>query len=359
LVKKSWNIRLALLGCVLFLGCVFSFSSRSEKPANGIRDLPSQRSTATEAKVDAEDVSGKLKTFVDEFETKVNTLRDVEARRTLAREYSKKFYDFAKEFPDGEPGSEAWLYVMALADGVMKDEAMNTVLRKAEAELESEAAVKLLGEIISHGEGSPRLKAISKLKQLATANPATVVSVKGLSLLATSQSLSPDVRTDALQQWIDQFIDHDETQRLLALLAENQSAISELWLKKFANQSQGEIKALAIVRLAKYINRRNSVIEFYHDAPASRFEGMPREFLNYLNTEIEPDEREQLVRLLKSVDSNNDDLITRAKRELNAIENLAIGKLAPEIEGTDFDGTKFKLSDYRGRVVLLDFWGDW
>jgi len=38
---------------------------------------------------------------------------------------------------------------------------------------------------------------------------------------------------------------------------------------------------------------------------------------------------------------------------------LSIGKEAPEIEGEDIDGNKFKLSDYRGKVVVLDFWGNW
>jgi cytochrome oxidase Cu insertion factor (SCO1/SenC/PrrC family) len=32
------------------------------------------------------------------------------------------------------------------------------------------------------------------------------------------------------------------------------------------------------------------------------------------------------------------------------------GKPAPEIAGIDADGKKFFLSDYRGKVVLLDFW---
>ena len=36
-----------------------------------------------------------------------------------------------------------------------------------------------------------------------------------------------------------------------------------------------------------------------------------------------------------------------------------IGNQAPEIQGEDIDGVKFKLSDYRGKVVVLDFWGDW
>jgi hypothetical protein len=49
----------------------------------------------------------------------------------------------------------------------------------------------------------------------------------------------------------------------------------------------------------------------------------------------------------------------RAKGELFEMHNLAIGKTAPEIEGEDVDGKKFKLSDYRGKVVVIDFWGDW
>ena len=38
---------------------------------------------------------------------------------------------------------------------------------------------------------------------------------------------------------------------------------------------------------------------------------------------------------------------------------LQVDMKAPEVEGVDIDGTAFKLSDYRGKVVLLDFWGDW
>ena len=36
-----------------------------------------------------------------------------------------------------------------------------------------------------------------------------------------------------------------------------------------------------------------------------------------------------------------------------------IGQPAPEIEGVDLEGVEFKLSDYRGKVVMLDFYGDW
>jgi thiol-disulfide isomerase/thioredoxin len=38
---------------------------------------------------------------------------------------------------------------------------------------------------------------------------------------------------------------------------------------------------------------------------------------------------------------------------------LIDGKPAPEIRGVDADGQSFQLSDYRGKVVLLDFWATW
>lgn len=48
-----------------------------------------------------------------------------------------------------------------------------------------------------------------------------------------------------------------------------------------------------------------------------------------------------------------------AAAQLFELRNLAIGRTAPEIEGEDIDSKPFKLSDYRGKVVLLDFWGTW
>ena len=48
-----------------------------------------------------------------------------------------------------------------------------------------------------------------------------------------------------------------------------------------------------------------------------------------------------------------------ARADLHEMRDLVVGKPAPEIEGEDFQGAAFKLSDYRGKVVMLDFWGHW
>jgi thiol-disulfide isomerase/thioredoxin len=48
-----------------------------------------------------------------------------------------------------------------------------------------------------------------------------------------------------------------------------------------------------------------------------------------------------------------------AGAELYDVRHLSIGKVAPEIEGESVDGKPLKLSDYRGKVVVLSFWASW
>lgn len=52
-------------------------------------------------------------------------------------------------------------------------------------------------------------------------------------------------------------------------------------------------------------------------------------------------------------------LIHAAEEHLKELKFRASGKAAPEIVGIDLEGQPLKLSDYRGRVVLLNFWATW
>jgi thiol-disulfide isomerase/thioredoxin len=52
----------------------------------------------------------------------------------------------------------------------------------------------------------------------------------------------------------------------------------------------------------------------------------------------------------------------KATHELNRLDNLPnlkVGGVAPEIDGDDLEGNRMKLSDHRGQVVMLVFWGSW
>jgi len=48
-----------------------------------------------------------------------------------------------------------------------------------------------------------------------------------------------------------------------------------------------------------------------------------------------------------------------AEGELFALRHLSVGKLAPEIVGRDHEGKLFALEDFRGKVVVLTFSGNW
>jgi len=68
---------------------------------------------------------------------------------------------------------------------------------------------------------------------------------------------------------------------------------------------------------------------------------------------------EQVIEKYGTLAAGDKTLGDQARADLFEIRNLAIGKVAPDIEGEDIEGRKFKLSDERGKVVVLDFWGNW
>jgi hypothetical protein len=48
-----------------------------------------------------------------------------------------------------------------------------------------------------------------------------------------------------------------------------------------------------------------------------------------------------------------------ASAALFEMDRLQVGMTAPDFEGVDQNGKRVKLSDFRGKVVVLDFWGFW
>lgn len=58
-------------------------------------------------------------------------------------------------------------------------------------------------------------------------------------------------------------------------------------------------------------------------------------------------------------DDPNGELVLSARGKLFQLDNLQVGKPCPDFAAKDVDGVEIKLSDYRGKVVVLDFWGFW
>jgi peroxiredoxin len=68
---------------------------------------------------------------------------------------------------------------------------------------------------------------------------------------------------------------------------------------------------------------------------------------------------EELAAEYSDVPSARGSVADAAKGELFELRHLNVGQRAPEISGMDLQGEPLSLSDYRGRVVLLYFWGSW
>ncbi|MBI3268198.1 MAG: hypothetical protein HYZ53_04195 [Planctomycetes bacterium] len=118
--------------------------------------------------------------------------------------------------------------------------------------------------------------------------------------------------------------------------------------------------------------------DFHYDfAPADR----ERIFRSLLDTSPHPEVRgEALLRIAVATRGpERQPLLTRLLKEFGEVPHhyttlgamaeallaphdpasLAVGKHAPEIEGRTPDGKPLKLSDFKGKVVVLDFFGDW
>lgn len=48
-----------------------------------------------------------------------------------------------------------------------------------------------------------------------------------------------------------------------------------------------------------------------------------------------------------------------AKGKIFTLDHLRVGQPAPELSATDMNGEELSLGQFRGKVVLLSFWGDW
>jgi hypothetical protein len=128
-----------------------------------------------------------------------------------------------------------------------------------------------------------------------------------------------------------------------------------------------DVRGRASLGLALFLNGRLNRLDLLRDQPvvSRRYEGLyGKEYLDTLR-------RQDRARAVAEVEAAFEQAAEKygdvelpsagnvgdtARTELFAIRHLAVGKEADDIEGPDQDGVRFKLSDYRGKVVLLYFW---
>jgi peroxiredoxin len=100
-----------------------------------------------------------------------------------------------------------------------------------------------------------------------------------------------------------------------------------------------------------------------HDAPARRAYDVDfyyRDFVERLQQgQLTPQQEGRVLTRLDDYARRYPTDVEAITRERKVVSSLAIGKVAPEIVAPDLDGVAFKLSDYRGKVVVVFFSGEW
>jgi hypothetical protein len=131
-----------------------------------------------------------------------------------------------------------------------------------------------------------------------------------------------------------------------------------------------EIQGTACLRLAMYLNQRMQKLEIMQGRPemAKRYEDwFGKDYLDQLRRQDRAEAIKEVESLFERAVKDFADVKMpydekvggRAKIELNELRHLIVGKEAPDIDSADQDGERFKLSDYRGRVILLYFWSEY
>ncbi len=211
--------------------------------------------------------------------------------------------------------------------------------------------------------------------ELARKHPKDPVAVEALCCILrdvsnySAASAEIDAAYDLLQK---DYISSDKLKSVcaIAFVHDYRSRKPELFLRAvIAKNPHREIQATACYTLARMLRNQADSAKRLRDPEVAK----QRE--KYINADVwkqlknsDPDKLlKETEELLERVIAKYGDvkipprgtLGDIAKATLFEMRHLVIGKTAPEIDGEDIDSKKFKLSDYRGKVVVLDFWGHW
>ncbi|MBL9076335.1 MAG: redoxin domain-containing protein [Planctomycetes bacterium] len=222
---------------------------------------------------------------------------------------------------------------------------LTEALQKAIADWQ-QAARKAVQEAQAAGKPIPAIAMeppvkpfVERAQALAEQHAGTDAAVPFLVFVITNANREHDAVRAALKAlWAD----HSAGTAIGPVLAEVTSAY-------FQHDAQKEVDDLL-----------NAVVEDNDDADTKALALVARGNLR-LQTAEDDKARAAAAADIRKVAAltQNAKILQQAKDALFEIENLQVGCTAPDIVAKDTDGVPFKLSDYRGKVVLLDFWGFW
>jgi hypothetical protein len=205
--------------------------------------------------------------------------------------------------------------------------------------------------------------------EIVREDPRDATALEALTWLV-DDSKSPQDRDQALAALARDHRERADLAPLCAKLGANQQIGTELLELIAGSNPDRKVRGAALYAIAGHRIESARAARKLRGPPDDLVEGYKRwlgpdrvsELVKSDPAALEEDAQrtlERVVREFGDVPWRDGTLGSRAEADLRELRDLNVGKEAPEIAGQDLDGVPFRLSDYRGKVVLLDFWGNW
>lgn len=152
--------------------------------------------------------------------------------------------------------------------------------------------------------------------------------------------------------------DTDQIQKVDALVEQYQEEINQLNSEYYQAMADKDDEAIRAIQ-SKSMNMMNS----HSERVKKTIKDMDGSFASLAAVMmIDPEtDFEFLDSLIHGLDQKYPDTkaIVSLKQQLDELRSLSVGQLAPEIALPNPEGELTKLSDLRGKYVLIDFWAGW
>lgn len=255
----------------------------------------------------------------------------------LGKEYAERAYKIAEANPKDPVAADAIFWIL---DNGGNSDYQKKAADKAKALIAEMPLKDLIGRL-NRTRGNPALleAAYKRAEDAGKDEKAGEL----LAWIANNGYYMP-IGEKAIDRLVGQFPEHPAIERICGVMARGRSdKFGELLKQILERSTKPSVKGAAALALGQVLANK---VDGLGDRPeeADKVAAEAEKYFTMVIDEFAKD------------DANKKKM---AEKELKVLRTLRVGKEAPEIKGVDLDEKEFKLSDYRGKVVLIDFWGNW
>jgi len=274
-------------------------------------------------------------------EAKTNEERQqiLKEKQPKPADFADRFLKLAEAYPDTPQAGQAVGWLLSYGRGTEAGNKALTKLKEKLAGIDDLGQLqKSLGSLPAFGLGELAFPVAEKVKKKLEDPKAAPLLMWVLSATLRPQTPEQGKLYDAtVDLLMERFADRPELEPLTNYLPMD---TNPTWAEKhlrtlMEKNSSNDVKLEAKMAVATMLNNKGEASQ--------------------------PEAEKMLETVVDELAKNpaKKQLFQRAKSELDDIKIRGIGKPVPEIAGIDLDDKEFKLSDYKGKVVLIDFWGFW